>query len=712
MAQRTFWRPGAAGAALERGSGADAAAVPNNPRGHLPIAQQRRSLPIFQARHGLLYALDWHRVVVLVGETGSGKTTQLPQYLDGAGWTRGGRCIAITQPRRIAAATCAQRVAEEMGVALGAQVGYNVRFERVASDDTRVLFCTDGALVREALRDPLLTRYSVVVLDEAHERSLHTDVLLGVLKKIMRVRRHLRLVISSATIDAEKFAAFFRTNMGEPPEIEVPGNRGRPPQRARLANSTIVAVSGRTHPVDILHSEQPVAEYVRAAVDTVAMIHRQEPPGDVLVFLPGGPEVDAAVEMARDLSGLDDRAGVVVQPLYASLPRQAQIAAFRPPPRGKRKVVFATNIAETSVTITGIRYVVDCGFSRMPFYDAESDLQVLCTTAISRASAVQRAGRAGRVTPGKCFRLYSETAFKGMRSTTPPEIQRRDVSWLVLQLKALAIDDVLHFDFISPPTPEALMRALESLVALRAIDDDGRLTALGETMSEFPLEPRLSKALLSAEAFEVEEQMLTAAAMLSVQRPWVRPRGRSAQAKEDRFNAMAALAAESGDVATYVSVFNEWENAAGESEEFCRDNFVSGQVLQRAAQLRKALERYLSRHRLKDEEVKRDWDGRVRAGVERGTMHSAERFIRCFIAGFFNNVATLEPDGRYKVVRGGALVQLHPDAVFANFGAPPEFVAYADVEMREGATVVSEVNRIHPRWVLDAAPHFYSVRAP
>mmetsp|Transcript_22145 Transcript_22145/g.68003 ORF Transcript_22145/g.68003 Transcript_22145/m.68003 type:complete len:232 (-) Transcript_22145:34-729(-) len=231
-------------------------------------------------------------------------------------------------------------------------------------------------------------------------------------------------------------------------------------------------------------------------------------------------------------------------------------------------------------------------------------------------------------------------------------------------------------------------------------------------MSEFPLEPRLSKALLSAEAFEVEEQMLTAAAMLSVQRPWVRPRGRSAQAKEDRFNAMAALAAESGDVATYVSVFNEWENAAGESEEFCRDNFVSGQVLQRAAQLRKALERYLSRHRLKDEEVKRDWDGRVRAGVERGTMHSAERFIRCFIAGFFNNVATLEPDGRYKVVRGGALVQLHPDAVFANFGAPPEFVAYADVEMREGATVVSEVNRIHPRWVLDAAPHFYSVRAP
>eukprot|EP00968_Pinguiococcus_pyrenoidosus_P002629 scaffold146_cov265-Pinguiococcus_pyrenoidosus.AAC.26 len=289
------------------------------------------------------------------------------------------RCVAITQPRRIAAVTCAQRVAQEMACELGQEVGFHVRFERKATDATRVLFCTDGSLVRETLRDPLLTKYSVVILDEAHERSLHTDVLIGILKKIMRVRQQLRLIISSATLDAELFRDFFNTNMGPQPEIRMPGARGRPDRLWRLENATIVSVPGRTFPVDILHREEPVGEYIRAAVETVHHIHNTENPGDILVFLPGAAEVDTAVEMCRD-SDASDGNTIVFLPLYAALPRHMQINAFRPAPRGKRKVVFSTNVAETSVTIVGIKFVVDCGFSRMPYYDAERDYQVgFCT---------------------------------------------------------------------------------------------------------------------------------------------------------------------------------------------------------------------------------------------------------------------------------------------------------------------------------------------
>ena len=483
-----MWRPGAsapAAADLDR-EGGEFAVLNAASNKRLPIARQRQLLPIYSQRTALLHAVETHRTVVVVGETGSGKTTQLPQYLHEAGWTAGGRRVVCTQPRRVAAITVAARVAEEMGRELGGVVGYAVRFDDKTCDGTCIKYCTDGLLVREALQDPLLTRVSVVIVDEAHERSLHTDVLLGLLKKVQKKRPDdFKVIIASATLDAEKFRDFFETNRNavypgeERPadgsgggkakkrkRSEVGGGKGKDWKGGAAAEDTkptcvIASVAGRMHPVDILYSEKPIQNYVRAAVEAVVSINRHEGEGDILVFLPGMEEVDEAVYMLKETDAAN---GMVVLPLYGALPAQQQMRVFDRPTRGMRKVVFSTNIAETSITIDGVKHVVDAGFVRLPYFNPKTGIESLVTAPISRASAKQRAGRAGRTSPGKCVRLFTEAAYLNtLVATTPPEMQRTSLTWAVLQLKALGIDDILHFDFISPPTSEAMMHALEIL---------------------------------------------------------------------------------------------------------------------------------------------------------------------------------------------------------------------------------------------------------
>ncbi|XP_059670344.1 probable pre-mRNA-splicing factor ATP-dependent RNA helicase DEAH9 isoform X3 [Cornus florida] len=373
--------------------------------GYASIEKQRQRLPVYKYRTAILYLVETHATTI--GETGSGKTTQIPQYLKEAGWADGGRVIACTQPRRLAVQAVASRVAEEMGVKLGEEVGYTIRFEDITNTGvTRVKFLTEGVLLREMMDDPLLSKYSVIMVDEAHERSLSTDILLGLLKKIQRRRPELCLIISSATIEAKSMAAFFQTSkrrLGL--EAEEHGPRTEP---------AILSVEGRGFNVQLFYVEESVPDYLQAAVSTVLSIHDQEPMGDILVFLTGQDDIDAAVQLLTEEAQSNGKSasGLIVLPLYLGLSCADQDLIFSPTPRGKRKVVISTNIAETSLTLEGIVYVVDSGFSKQRFYNLISDIENLVVAPISNASARQRAGRAGRVRPGKCYRaLSSYTSF-------------------------------------------------------------------------------------------------------------------------------------------------------------------------------------------------------------------------------------------------------------------------------------------------------------
>ncbi|GAA0169068.1 RNA helicase [Lithospermum erythrorhizon] len=460
--------------------------------GYGNIEKQRQRLPIHKYRTAVLYLVETHATTIVVGETGSGKTTQIPQYLKEAGWAEGGRVIACTQPRRLAVQAVASRVAEEMGVKLGEEVGYSIRFEDVTDTElTRIKFLTDGVLLREMMDDPLLSKYSVIMVDEAHERSLSTDILLGLLKKIQRRRPEMRLVISSATIEAQSMASFFTSRRRRGPDSEGHALRVEP---------AILSVEGRGFNVQIYYVEEPVSDYLQTAVSTVLSIQDQEPMGDILVFLTGQDDIDAAVQLLTEEAPESAKRGLMVLPLYSGLPRADQDLVFSPTPRGKRKVVISTNIAETSLTLEGIVYVVDCGFSKQKFYNPITDIENLVVAPISKASARQRAGRAGRVRPGKCYRLYTEEYFMNkMDSAGIPEIQRSNLASCVIQLKALGIDNILGFDWPASPSPEVMIRALEVLYSLGIIDDDAKLTApTGFQVAEIPLDPMISKVILAS----------------------------------------------------------------------------------------------------------------------------------------------------------------------------------------------------------------------
>jgi pre-mRNA-splicing factor ATP-dependent RNA helicase DHX16 len=338
------------------------------------IQATRQSLPVFALRSELLDAIDEYQVLIVVGETGSGKTTQLPQFLHEAGYTKGGKKVACTQPRRVAAMSVAARVAEEMGVRLGRECGYSIRFEDCTSEDTVIKYMTDGMLLREFLTEPDLSSYSALIIDEAHERTLSTDVLFGLVKDIARFRPDLKLLISSATLDAEKFSEFF----DDAPIFNVPGRR---------------------FPVDIHYTPQPEANYLHAAITTIFQIHTTQPKGDILVFFTGQDEIDAALENLHETSrALGNKiAELIICPIYANLPSEMQAKIFEPTPEGARKVVLATNIAETSITIDGVVFVIDPGFVKQNSYNPRTGMSSLTVVPCSRASANQRAGRAGRV---------------------------------------------------------------------------------------------------------------------------------------------------------------------------------------------------------------------------------------------------------------------------------------------------------------------------
>ena len=629
------------------------------------ITEEREGLPIFKLRNELLNAIHDNQMLVVVGETGSGKTTQMPQYLAEAGYTSRGK-VACTQPRRVAAMSVAKRVAEEYGCRLGQEVGYSIRFEDCTSPETCIKYMTDGMLLRECLIDPDLTAYSVVMLDEAHERTIHTDVLMGLLKEACKRRPDLKLIVTSATLDATKFSAYFN-------------------------NCPIFTILGRSFAVEILYTKEPETDYLDAALITVMQIHLSEPQGDILVFLTGQEEIDTSCqilyERMKSLGPLVPE--LIILPVYSALPSEMQSRIFDPAPPGARKCIVATNIAETSLTIDGIYYVVDPGFCKQNCYNPRIGMDSLVVVPISQAQAQQRAGRAGRTGPGKCYRLYTEAAFRNeMHPTTVPEIQRANLGNTVLMLKAMGINDLLHFDFMDPPPVQTMIAAMEGLYTLGALDDEGLLTRLGRKMAEFPLEPPLSKMLITSVQMGCSDEILTIVAMLSVQNVFYRPKEKQSQADQKKAKFFQA----EGDHLTMLAVYQAWK-ASKFSNAWCFENFIQARAMRRAQDVRKQLLQIMDRYKLDI--------------VSCGKNYNKIR--KCICSGYFRNAAKKDPQEGYKTLVDGQTVYIHPGSALFNKG--PDWVIYHELVMTT-KEYMREVLQIDPAWLPELAPKFFKSSDP
>lgn len=629
------------------------------------LKEERKTLPIYPYREQLLEAIRDHQVLVIVGETGSGKTTQIPQYLHEAGYTKHGM-IACTQPRRVAAMSVAARVSQEMGVKLGHEVGYSIRFEDCTSEKTVLKYMTDGMLLREFLGEPDLASYSVVMVDEAHERTLSTDILFGLVKDIARFRPDIKLLISSATLDAEKFSDFFDS-------------------------APIFRFPGRRYPVEILHTSAPEADYLDAAIVTALQIHVQQPRGDILIFLTGQEEIEAAEELLKHrIRGFGSKIGeLIICPIYANLPTDLQAKIFDPTPEGARKVVLATNIAETSLTIDGISYVIDPGFCKMKSYNPRTGMESLLVTPISKASAMQRAGRAGRTGPGMCFRLYTLHNYQtDLEDNTVPEIQRTNLANVVLTLKSLGISDLLNFDFMDRPPAESLLKALEVLFALGALNKLGEMTKAGRQMAEFPLDPMQSKMIVASDKYKCSDEIISIGAMLSVGNSiFYRPKDKQVHADNARMNFHTGNV---GDHIALLKVYNSWKET-NYSTQWCYENYIQVRSMKRARDVRDQLEGLLERVEIE----------------LTSNMNDLEVIKKAITSGFFPHSARLQKNGSYKTVKHPQTVHIHPSSGLAQ--ALPRWVVYHELVLTT-KEYMRQVTELKPEWLVEIAPHYYQLK--
>lgn len=674
----------------------------------------RRALPVWAARQYIVREASEHRSVVIMSETGSGKTTQIPQFLHAAGFSRRG-AIAVTQPRRVAAITVAQRVAAEMRVPLGGLVGYTVRFDdRSSRRETRIRYITDGMLLREALQDPLLGQYACVVLDEVHERSVQTDILCAVAKGAQAARAAqpgragpLTLIVMSATLDMAAFSAYF-------------------------GGAPCLHIRGRSHPVAVYYSLAPVGDYVEAVVTAALQVHAEEAgfaldggvdpelarargdggDGDILIFLTGQEEIEAAARLIGErCKRLPPHVPALLPcPMYAALSPAAQLRALDPAPAGVRKAILATTIAETSLTVPGVRYVVDCGLTKARVFHAAKGVDTLQVVPVSKAAARQRAGRAGRERAGKCFRLYTEAFFHGaLDESAPPEILRTNVSTVVLQLKAMRVRDVFKFDYVDAPPREALMRALESLLLLGALDVRGEITELGSRMARFPLDPPYARALLAAREHACVGAMLTLTAAMSVDGSFFvgggGGRGRGADDDADPAGAAATHAAVDAARARFASQYGDLltrvhactaAHEAGSAAEWCHAHGLNRRSLGSAQRIRKQLCGLWAR-------IVGPLD---RADAQPAPLDDGLRtsLRRALTVAFFTRAALKQPSGHYLALASHEEVAIHPSSCL--FHRRASCVLFQEL-VHTTRRYIRELTVVEAEWLRELAPHGY-----
>nr|CAI5821644.1 unnamed protein product [Callosobruchus analis]CAI5832139.1 unnamed protein product [Callosobruchus analis] len=592
-----------------------------NGKPKLSIQDQRKKLPIFDKRNKLIELIQKHKTLIILGETGSGKTTQIPQFIYSAQIHQNGK-IGITQPRRVAAISIATRVAAEIGQGVGELVGYSVRFHDETSKKTKIKFLTDGMLLREAMFDRLLMEYNVIILDEAHERTIHTDVLFGIVKKAQKVREDRNIIIMSATMDVDHFSKYFN-------------------------NCQAVYIEGRTYPVSLHYTIKPHDDYEAACVATFFKIHKDAPPDhDVLIFLTGQEEIETCANRIRTLSKQPDVIGppLKIYTLYAAQSNSQQMSVFQPSPANTRKVIISTNIAETSVTISGIKYVIDSGMVKVSImnnlcrtFHPTTGLEMLKVQKISQEQAWQRTGRAGRDSEGHCYRLYTRSQFELMRKTTVPEIQRANLCTVSLQLLSLGIH-TLHFNFIDKPSKESIIAAFELLVLLGATDDvvSLSLTPLGKKMAKFPIDPRYSKILLSAPEFGCLEEALIVVSLISAESILITPQSKREQAQQVRQKFHSAY----GDLVTLLNIVREFNSVAqNDRKAWCHEHFINMKNILYAKEIKDQLEEICRKCSLNTNSCGGQLD----------------QLRKCLLTGLFTNMAELHRDKQYITVSKSSL---------------------------------------------------------
>ncbi|KAJ3037444.1 DEAH-box RNA helicase prp16 [Rhizophlyctis rosea] len=628
------------------------------------IREQREYLPAFAVREELLQVIRDNQIVIVIGETGSGKTTQLTQFLFEDGYGKFGK-IGCTQPRRVAAMSVAKRVSEEMDCKLGSKVGYAIRFEDCTTEETVIKYMTDGVLLRECLNTPDVDQYSCIIMDEAHERALMTDVLLGLLKRVVARRRDLKLIVTSATMNAEKFSNFF----GNVPQFTIPG---------------------RTFPVDIMFSKTPCEDYVDAAVKQALAIHLSHPPGDILIFMTGQEDIEVTCAViAERLEQLDEAPPLAILPIYSQLPADLQAKIFERSDGNARKVIVATNIAETSLTVDGIMYVVDTGYSKLKVYNPKIGMDALQITPVSQANANQRSGRAGRTGAGTCYRLYTEVAFRNeMFPNNIPEIQRTNLANVVLLLKSLSVKNLLEFDFMDPPPQDNILNSMYQLWVLGALDNLGELTPVGRKMVEFPLDPSLSKMLITSESLACSAEVLTIVSMLSVPTVFYRPKERAEEsdAARERF-----FVAES-DHLTLLNVYMQWKSN-GYRDEWCTEHFIHPKAMRKAREVRTQLLDIMKAEKMELVSCGHDWDP-VR---------------KCICSAYFHQSARLKGIGEYVNMRNGMPCHLHPTSALYGRGFTPDYIVYHELVMTS-KEYMQCVTAVDAYWLAELGPMFFSIK--
>lgn len=633
------------------------------------ITQQRQYLPAFAVRNELLQVIRDNNIVIVVGETGSGKTTQLTQYLHEEGYTKFGM-IGCTQPRRVAAMSVAKRVADEAGIKLGEEVGYAIRFEDCTSNKTLIKYMTDGILLRESLSEPDLDNYSVVIMDEAHERSLDTDVLFGILRQVATRRTDIKLIITSATMDSSKFGLFF-------------------------GNVPVFCIPGRTFPVELYFSKSPCEDYVDAAVKQTIQIHLGGLEGDILVFMPGQEDIEVTCEVIKErLKALSETsqneiAELAILPIYSQLPSDLQAKIFQKADQGFRKCIVATNIAETSLTVDGIMFVVDSGYCKLKVYNPRIGMDALQIYPISQANANQRSGRAGRTGPGCCYRLYTEKQFKQeLLTNTVPEIQRTNLANVVLLLKSHGVQDLLQFHFMDPPPQDNMMNSMYQLWILGALDNVGNLTPLGRSMVEFPLDPAMSKMLLVSTEMKCSAEILIIVSMLSVPSIFYRPKGR----EEESDLVREKFQVPESDHLTLLNVYLQWRMHKYSSN-WCQQHFLHAKALRKVREVRQQLKEIMDSQRLPVISCGNEWDC----------------IRKCISSSYFHQAARLKGIGEYVNMRTGMPCHLHPTSALYGMGFTPDYVIYHELVMTT-KEYMQCVTAVDGTWLAEVGPMFYSVK--
>jgi ATP-dependent RNA helicase DHR2 len=680
----------------------------------------RKSLPISAHAEEIRSNLrSDSNVLLLVGETGSGKSTQVPQFLITEPWCKVkhisgpnrkvGGCIAITQPRRVAAISLARRVAEEMGTPLGSsspasQVGYSVRFDQSVSPSIRIKFLTEGMLLQEMLRDPWLREYSAVIVDEVHERAVNVDLILGFLRRILdnpgegRDGVGLKVVVMSATAEMEKIQNFLTpgpsgngaNNANTGPNGHTESNSDKESDFGGFSNdedtsgdvsskvSNVIAlprtpatcyIKGRQYPVRLVYTPQPVPDILDAALQKIIDIHTHQPlPGDILVFLTGQETVETLESLcilyATNILKNHSIPKLQILPLFAALPQSAQQRVFQPTPPRTRKVIISTNIAETSLTVPGVRFVIDSGKHKTKQFRSRLNLESLLVKTVSKSSANQRKGRAGREAAGTCYRLYPEIEYLKFPASNDPEILRCDLTQLVLTLKAHGVSKLATFPLLTPPPSAPFERALLHLLQLSALDPQtGDITSLGRWLASLPLPASLGRVLLASTQPELNclSECIDIVSALSVENLFIATHTGTEERKEAAEEARRDLYRREGDHLTLLATVQGYIAENADCKAWCERHFVSHRAMRAVVDVRKQLTAHMNRYHKSGPD-------------ELSSTDLPDRILRAFLTGFASNTAHLMPDGSYKTLLTNQGISIHPASVL--FGRKVEAIMY------------------------------------